>query len=158
MKRPWNMVDLPVYSLCTSDGDRINMNICTYVSAVSMKPKRYAIAVYEGTRSLENISKSGHAVLQLLKADQYSLVRTLGQKSGMSYDKEAYLRKKNILETWESHTVLKGVAALLELKVIQKMDAGDHVLFLCDVMQYKASATGKVLTVRELGKRKIIRI
>ena len=40
MKRPWNIIDLPVYSLLSNDvNGNINMNICTYVSAVSMKPK-----------------------------------------------------------------------------------------------------------------------
>ena len=46
MKRPWNIIDLPVYSLLSNDmNGNINMNICTYVSAVSMKPKIYSIAI-----------------------------------------------------------------------------------------------------------------
>jgi flavin reductase (DIM6/NTAB) family NADH-FMN oxidoreductase RutF len=158
MKRPWNMVDLPVYSLVTSDGIHINMNICTYVSAVSMKPKRYAVAVYKGTKSLENIAKNGQAVLQLMASNQYPIVRVLGQKSGLKYDKEKYLRKKDLLESWGSHHVLKGIVAMLELKVLEQTDAGDHILFLCDVVQFKTASSSKILTIRELGKRKIIRI
>lgn len=152
------MVDLPVYSLITQDGARINMNICTYVSAVSMKPKRYAVAVYKGTKSLENISANGYAVLQLLSEQQYPLVRVLGQKSGSNYDKDKYLRKKNLLEKWSSHEILKGVAAVLELALLEQTDAGDHILFLCDVLKYKASPVNGILTIRELGKQKIIRI
>lgn len=41
MKRPWNLANVPVYSLATYAGQKVNMNICTYVSAVNMKPKRY---------------------------------------------------------------------------------------------------------------------
>ena len=45
MKRPWNIISPPVYSLVTYDEEgKVNMNICTYVSAVSMKPKMYSIA------------------------------------------------------------------------------------------------------------------
>ena len=48
MRKPWNLPHLPVHSLMTFDAEgRINMNICTYVTAVSLDPKRYAIAVYE---------------------------------------------------------------------------------------------------------------
>ena len=40
MKRPWNIIDSPIYSLQSVDEEgKINMNICTYVTAVSMKPK-----------------------------------------------------------------------------------------------------------------------
>ena len=46
MTRPWNLLNLPVYSLATYQGEKVNMNICTYVSAVSMKPKQYMVAVY----------------------------------------------------------------------------------------------------------------
>ena len=43
MRRPWNRVDLPVYSVSSRLNDQHNMHICTYVSAVSMEPKRYMV-------------------------------------------------------------------------------------------------------------------
>ena len=47
MRRPWNIINLPIYSLQTVDSNgKLNMNICTYVSVVSMKPKIYSIAIY----------------------------------------------------------------------------------------------------------------
>ena len=46
MKRPWNIINPPIYSLVTYDEtDNLNMNICSYVSAVSLKPKLYSIAM-----------------------------------------------------------------------------------------------------------------
>ena len=60
------MIDVPVYSLVTYDGEKVNMNICTYVTAVSMKPKQYVVAVYHNTRSLQNLLESKSVVLQLL--------------------------------------------------------------------------------------------
>ena len=52
MKRPWNIVDHAVYSLVSYDNENnINMNICTYVSAISMKPKVFMIAIYYGTKT-----------------------------------------------------------------------------------------------------------
>ena len=66
----------------------------TYVIPVSMTPKHYIIALYHGTRSLENWQTSHRGILQILAPDHSSLVRVLGKKSGKSYDKMAYLRKK----------------------------------------------------------------
>ncbi len=33
VKRPWNIVNMPVYSLATYVDDQLNMNVCTYVTA-----------------------------------------------------------------------------------------------------------------------------
>ena len=67
MKRPWNIIDLPVYSLLSNDvNGNINMNICTYVSAVSMKPKIYSIAIDFKTKTYDNLISCDRVVLQLL--------------------------------------------------------------------------------------------
>lgn len=158
MKRPWNLPDLPVYSIASIGEAGLNMNICTYVSAVSMKPKRYMVAIYHNTRTLENVLKQKSFILQLLRKDQYALVNTLGKKSGRNYNKENYLVKKNELTEWKEHRVLKNAAALLELKVISRHPAGDHDMFLCDVMGFKVNEEKQILTTSELSKRKIIRI
>ena len=94
MKRPWNLANIPVYSLATYDGQKVNMNICTYVSAVSMKPKRYIVAVYHQTKSLENILKSKTAVLQVLSKEHISLVNVLGKKSGLQYENKPISKKR----------------------------------------------------------------
>jgi hypothetical protein len=55
MKKARNLPAYPVYSLLTKDiKGAINMNIMTYIVPVSMKPKKYMIALYEGTKSLDN--------------------------------------------------------------------------------------------------------
>ena len=73
MKRPWNIIDLPVYSLLSNDiNGNINMNICTYVSAVSMKPKIYSIAIDFKTKTYDNLIASDRVVLQLLSKKNIS--------------------------------------------------------------------------------------
>ena len=55
MRRPWNIINLPIYSLQTVDSNgKLNMNICTYVSVVSMKPKIYSIAIYSLFNSISH--------------------------------------------------------------------------------------------------------
>jgi len=156
MRKPWNLPNLPVYSLATIHNGQVNMNICTYVTAISMTPKLYAIAVYQDTKTLKNLAQSENAVLQLLHKSHFSVVKKLGQTSGMNYNKEQYLYKKDLLTKWNNHTVLKNIAAAIHLKEVNRQITGDHCLFVFEAMEYKSFHTD-YLTVEELRKRKIIR-
>ncbi|MCX8490734.1 MAG: flavin reductase [Cyclobacteriaceae bacterium] len=157
MKRPWNLANIPVYSLATYDGDRVNMNICTYVSAVSMKPKRYVVAVYHNTQTLENILKSKIAILQILAKQHVSLVNVLGKKSGFRYDKQNYLTKKKLLEVWNDKKALTNCAGLIELEKIWSKEVGDHVMFLFDVRRFQTNHED-VLMLDDLREKGLVRI
>jgi flavin reductase (DIM6/NTAB) family NADH-FMN oxidoreductase RutF len=157
MKRPWNLSNIPVYSLATYNGEKVNMNICTYVSAVSMKPKRYMVAVYHHTQSLQNISNSKMAVLQVLGKQHLTLVNTLGKKSGRQYNKETYLSKKGVLEIWSDKKVLTNCAGLMEVEKIWSKDAGDHTMFLFDVKRFSTNHEN-VLMLDDLRAKKLVRI
>ena len=66
MKRPWNIIDLPVYSLLSNDvNGNINMNICTYVCC-KYETKIYSIAIDFKTKTYDNLISCDRVVLQLL--------------------------------------------------------------------------------------------
>lgn len=157
MRRAWNIVNIPVYSLAGYVEDKINMNICTYVTPVSMKPKQYMIALDPKTATYEAMLQSDIAVLQLLSKHQIELVRTLGKKSAKNYDKEAYLRKKKLLTEWESYSVLDQSAAFIKLKKKERIDLnGDHELFFFDVMKSKTNFEDNILMFQDLIEAGII--
>jgi len=156
-KKPWNRVNLPVYSV-SSKGVKPNMHICTYVSAVSMQPKRMMVALYHGTQTLENVEMTSEFVLQLLAEKQYNLVTLLGKQTGKKIDKIARLQKRKIVTEWEGFTVLTEALALMKLKVVNQMEGGDHCMYLCDVISYKNCNEGNPLTTGILGEKGIIRI
>jgi flavin reductase (DIM6/NTAB) family NADH-FMN oxidoreductase RutF len=133
------------------------MHICTYVSAVSMQPKQYIVALYHGTKTLELVEKTGEFLLQLLSSDQYNLVRLLGQESGHKKDKIASLQRRGLLAKHNGKTCLKDALALVECKVIDTMEGGDHKLFLCGVKGYRNLNPGSPLTTGLLKEKKIIR-
>lgn len=158
MQRPWNLPSFPVYSFATYMNHAVNMNICTYVTPVSMRPKLYIVALYHNTRTLQWMQKTDEAVLQLLNENQYTLVRSLGQKSGLKFNKQEWLEKKQLLTYWNQFKVLHGAAAYVRLKKINTLDTeGDHVLFLCKVLQYQ-SLSANILTTAILSNKKIISI
>ncbi len=158
-KRPWNRVNLPVYAVCSTDGEAVfNMHIITYASQISMNPKRYVCGIYEGTKTLELVSAHHEFVLQLLADSQYRLVELLGKKSGHTIDKIARLEKRKLLSEWNGFPILKDALAVMHMKVINHFPGGDHTGFLCDVTQYKNLNDGEPLTLHILRQHKLIRI
>ncbi len=119
MRRFWNLPAVPVYSLLTIDSKGCyNMNCCTYVTPVSMEPKQFLIAVYQGTKTLDNLQNNPHqtVVLQLLAQDQGRLIQVLGRQSGYRTDKIQHLQKRGHLDEWRGYPVLKEAAAWAEMQ------------------------------------------
>ena len=156
MRRPWNIINTPVYSLATYINGHANMNICTYVTAISLKPKMYAVAIYHNTKTIQNMKNSATAVLQLLSKPQSRLVRTLGKKTGLNYDKHQFLKQKACLTTWQRHEVLKDASAYILLEKINRQTTGDHDLFCFSVQHYKTQSENDILMFRDLIAQRII--
>lgn len=157
VKRPWNIVNMPIYSLATYEGDKVNMNICTYVTAVSMKPKLFMVAIDYTTKTYANLEKEGAGVLQILHLDHASLINRLGKKSGKTTDKEAYLEKHNLLDQWNGSLVLKDACGYMQFKQTGRQNVGgDHELFLFEVVKSKTVSEQGVLMFQDLVDKGII--
>jgi flavin reductase (DIM6/NTAB) family NADH-FMN oxidoreductase RutF len=148
---------MPVYSISSRHGVEANMNIISYVTPVSMQPKRMLCCIYKGTKTLELVEKNPVFILQLLDDAQHNLVRLLGKQSGFNTNKMHLLRKRNLLEEWQGFPVLKQALAVLELKAINRFDGGDHIGFICDVLSYRNIREGQPLTLNRLKALQIIR-
>ena len=158
MKRPWNIINPAIYSLVTYDeNSNLNMNICSYVSAVSLKPKIYSIAVDYSTKTYENLKLNSSVVLQLLSKSHLKIIRKLGKTSGYVYNKEKYLKSKNLLDNWRKNIVLKDTCALIELKKNNEINIeGDHAIFTFCVLKYTTLSEDGILTFKDLIDNKII--
>lgn len=153
--KPWNRIDAQVYTLATSDGVRGNLNICTYVTPIAMKPKRFIIGVYKGTKSLENLEKNPTGLLQYMAQDQWEHVKLLGKKTGFAVDKIATLGG-DVEHAQGGLFRLKGVLAALHLRFLERIDAGDHWAWLANVEAYENLREAEPLTFAELKRRKLI--
>ena len=158
MKRPWNIINPPIYSLVTHDEtDNLNMNICSYVSAVSLKPKLYSIAIDYSTKTYENLKLNSSVVLQLLSKSHLKIIRKLGKTSGHLFNKKKYLKSKDMLDNWRKNIVLKNTCALIELKKNNEINIeGDHAIFTFSVSKYSTLSEDGILTYRDLIDNKII--
>ncbi|MBU46077.1 MAG: hypothetical protein CMD28_01475 [Flavobacteriales bacterium] len=158
MKRPWNRTNSNIYSLLTHNlKGEPNMNICTYVSVVNMNPRLYAMSIDYNTLTYKNlISSSGNVVLQCLGQNNIRVIKSLGKKSGLVFDKMTYLKKNQLITDWNNFIVLKDVAFLVELNAPKKIhEMSDHALFLFSVKSYKNSKN-EILVFTDLIEKKII--
>ncbi len=145
--------NVPVYSLCTVDNDgNTNMNIITYAAAVGIRPaSTWTISLYKTTKSYQNFMKNGFALLQLLDEEHHAgIVPLLGQQSGKDINKITKLHElntpltqvttsmfnRNDLKT-DYITVLSdsiNILALQRKENIDAVNAGDHDVFFCNVI------------------------
>lgn len=122
-----------------------------------MTPKMYAVAVYHNTKTHQILAQSNTAVLQMLHKNHVSIIRTLGKKSGLKYDKHTYLTKKNLLSQWKNMLVLKNACAYLSLTKINQIDVkGDHDLFYFKVAAFQTLNDQDILMFQDLIDAKII--
>ena len=156
MRRPWNIIDHPVYLLNVEDESGYNSCICTYVTAISRKPKLYAIAIEEGSKTLSKMKNAKECVLQILSKDQSYLVKPLGKKSGHQYDKQQFLEKRNALFHWNDKLIANDAVANLLLDIQSFQKAGDHFLFIAKVIKSKTIQEDNILMFHDLIDQKII--
>ncbi len=159
MRKIWNRPDLAVWSLVTIDEiGNANMNICTYVTAVSMDPKLMLVAVYHGTKTRSNIEIGGRVLLQLLGQEHAPLVRLLGHESGHTVDKIARLTKRHKLQYKDNLPYIASIPGYLLAEVEQLFaTTGDHDLAIVRVLTQKNLHDVPILTTNELRRRGYLR-
>lgn len=155
--RPWNQPNLPIYSLSTFDPDTQthNMNICTYVSAITMKPKHFMIGVYRGTKTYDNLTKTDTIILQLLSKQNLNLVRRFGKSSG--FDRDKLKDQASNLNYIQDNTYLKNCTSIMYLKKSQMIEVGDHDIFIFDLLSSKSLNDPRdILYIYDLKQANII--
>jgi len=158
-KRPWNIPSLPVYSLATIDQNRIaNFNMCTYVTAISLKPKLFAIAVYEGTKTLENLlNQNQNPNLILLSESNINLFNLLGKTTGNKKNKQAILTKKHEdLTDFHGIPAIHSANSVMNLEVQSQSKQGDHHLFIMKLVSYKHLSNRSPLYTKHLIDKGLI--
>lgn len=138
----------PVFSLATrtttaddSNAPTSNMNIVTYASPVSIRPKRlWTVGLYKETLSYQNFKKAGKGVLQLLTQDHIPIIRILGGSSGGDVDKQDECYKlgfkwKEIASEKEDYPLVlpKCKSYLLVELVGDLIDGGSHDIAICRI-------------------------
>jgi len=159
MRRLWNRPADAVWSVSSiSDTGIGNMNIATYVTAVSLDPKLMLVAVYKNTQTLQNVTVGKTILLQLLTQELAPVVRVCGQLSGQKIAKIPRLQKRYALAKHNALFYFTQSAGFLELEIEQlTKTSGDHVLLIGRVITAKNLVDAPILTTTYLKDHKYIR-
>ena len=159
MRKIWNRPNQQVWSLSTVNESGVgNMNICTYVTSVSMEPKLMMIAVYHGTQTLKNLKLTNRVLLQLLSQDLAPVTKVCGHMSGSKIDKIKRLQKRFEIKTHNELPYFSLCAGYLELEVTHILEVGgDHDLVVCAVTNAKNLSNTPLLTTDYLRASGLLR-
>lgn len=159
MRKIWNRPNQQVWSLSTVDEAGVgNMNICTYVSAVSMEPKLMMVAVYHGTKTHANVTVTKRAILQLLSEELAPATRLCGHMSGNKINKITRLKKRYDITEYNGIPYFSASAGYLELALDKLITiGGDHDLAIFSVTSHKNISDVPILTTDYLRANGLLR-
>ena len=123
-----------VYVVTTRVGEKVNGMTAAWVSQVSLKPLLVMVSIAPARYSHTLIKESGIFAINVLTQDQTELAKRFGFKSGRKIDKFAGM---DYLTAATGAPILPQAYAYLDLKLVNTYVAGDHSLFVGEVMEAK---------------------
>ena len=123
-----------IYVVTTRLGEKINGMTAAWVSQVSLKPLLVMVSIAPPRYSHDLIKESGVLAVNVLTTEQVELGKRFGYKSGRKVDKCAGLEW---LTAATGAPILPQAYAYLDLKLVSTYPAGDHTLFVGEVVAAK---------------------
>ncbi len=133
MKKVLKLKNYDVHSITTATADgRRNANIATWVMQTAMGGKMLCVALYKIDYTIELVKVSNVLNVNLLAQDQTGLIAKLGRKSGRTSDKF-----RNLAYALDDRNCpyLTHAVGYVQCRVVGSTDAGDHELFVCEVIK-----------------------
>ena len=131
-----------VYVVGVNCKGRLNGITCAWVSRVSHRPPLVVVSVGKKRFSYGLILEAGAFSVNVLARDQVELARHFGLKSGRDTDKFAGIP---YYTAPSGSPILPGVAAWLDCRLVGTCEAGDHTLFIGEVLHGEASDSEPLL-------------
>ncbi len=121
-----------VYVVTTRAGEKVNGMTAAWVSQVSIKPLLVMVSIAPPRYSHTLIKESGIFAINVLTTEQVELGKRFGFKSGRQIDKFAGL---DYLIAATGAPILPQAYAYFDLKLVHTSAAGDHTLFVGEVVE-----------------------
>lgn len=123
-----------VYIATCKSGDKANGLTLGWVTQLSMDPALMGIAVFKEWFSHGLLKASDHFIVHLLADDQVELARKFGTTHGSDCDK---FEGVDCEEGVAGIPVIRGCKTVFECRKIHEYEAGDHTLFVGEVLTAK---------------------
>lgn len=120
-----------VYVISTKLGDKVNAMTAAWVARASFSPPLITVSIGKTRFSHDMIKASGVFAINVLGPDNIDVGKHYGLKSGKKTDKFAGVEYDT--KTTGS-PILRDCIAWMDCKVVGSLDAGDHTLFIGEVL------------------------
>lgn len=137
-----------------SQGKRVGCVVNSFAQVTSNLPQKFTVTLNRDNDTCRALLESGSFAVTLVGKDcPKELVNLFGYKSSRMVDKFANYHTET--DSLGNPYVTEGMVAQVSCKVLDTMDVGRYVLFLCEGVDGKILGDGRMLTVDEyLGKNK----
>lgn len=120
-----------VYVISTKLGDKVNAMTAAWVARASFSPPLITVSVGKTRFSHDMIKASGIFAVNVLGADNIDVGKHYGLKSGAKTDKFAGVEYDTKAT---GSPILRDCIAWMDCKVVDSLDAGDHTVFIGEVL------------------------
>ncbi len=121
-----------VYIITAQASGKKNGMTAAWVSQVSFNPPLIMVAIAPARFTHGLIKASGFFAINTLSEDQVELAKYFGTHSGKDVDKFSTIP---YIEAGSGSPVLKEAMAYVECKLVNAFEAGDHTLFIGEVLE-----------------------
>jgi flavin reductase (DIM6/NTAB) family NADH-FMN oxidoreductase RutF len=129
-----NAISHGVYIITARTKEKVNGMTAAWVSQVSFKPLLLMASISPERFTHDLIKESGYFGINTLDEDLQNYAATFGFRSGRNTDK---FQRVPFSDAPHGSPVLEGALAFLECKVVDIFTAGDHTLFIGEVVEAK---------------------
>jgi len=124
----------PVCLVGALQNDKHNIMTVAWITQISANPLKLIISIDESRFTHNMISETGEFVVSILGSEQKEIAAVCGSRSGRNADKINQLKIKTVPSTVVKVPRLDGCLANMECKVVAQHPAGDHTLFVGEVV------------------------
>jgi len=124
----------PVCLVGAIQNEKHNIMTVAWITQVSANPPQLVISIDKSRYTHNMISETGEFVVSILGSDQKEIAAVCGSRSGRNVDKINQLKIKTVPSTVVQVPRLAGFLANMECKVVSQHPAGDHTLFVGEVV------------------------
>jgi flavin reductase (DIM6/NTAB) family NADH-FMN oxidoreductase RutF len=133
-----------IYVLTTASEDTINAMIASWVSQISYDPPLISIAVHPSRYSHQLIEQSNRFALHIVAKDRSNLLKRFkGPDPLTKFSAIEWTRGKTGLP------IIKDCIAWFECEVVNRIDPGNHTVFIGKVVDAKMVSENSVMSTAD---------
>lgn len=144
IKQALRRLEYGVYVVSMGQGQDGNAFTGSWITQVSSEPPMVAIAVHNAHQSAMLLDKVSAFVVNILPDNGVAVAKTYYGPAESGYEK---LKAKDISASPGTGTpVLSGAVGWLDCKIVNRVPAGNHTLYIGEVVAASPGDTGAILT------------